>query len=88
MKKAIFEGLVYDMDDRVLPVVFVGSEPTYVIDDYALTAMFRLRMWIARFGISCPLASKARKICSVSKLPKCSDRKTFFYCRDPQSADE
>lgn len=34
MKKAIFEGLVYDMDDRVLPVVFVGSEPTYVIDDY------------------------------------------------------
>ena len=34
MKRAIFEGLVYDMDNRLLPVVYVGLEPTYVIDDY------------------------------------------------------
>lgn len=34
VKKAIFEGLVYDMDDSLLPVVYVGKEPTYVIDDY------------------------------------------------------
>lgn len=34
VKKAIFEGLVYDMDGTLLPVVYVGMEPTYVIDDY------------------------------------------------------
>jgi uncharacterized circularly permuted ATP-grasp superfamily protein len=34
VKRAIFEGLVYDMDNRLLPVVYVGLEPTYVIDDY------------------------------------------------------
>jgi len=33
VKKAIFEGLVYDIDSRVLPVVYVGNEPTYVHDD-------------------------------------------------------
>ena len=34
MKRAIFEGLVYDTEGRQLPVVYVGAEPTYVIDDY------------------------------------------------------
>ncbi|MEL7625567.1 MAG: hypothetical protein AAGU15_01750 [Anaerolineaceae bacterium] len=33
MIKAIFEGLVYDLLGRQLPVVYVGNEPTYVIDD-------------------------------------------------------
>ena len=33
MKKAIFEGMVYDSLERQLPVVYVGDEPTYVIDD-------------------------------------------------------
>ena len=33
MKKAIFEDLVYDPHERQLPVVYVGDEPTYVIDD-------------------------------------------------------
>ncbi|NLB70390.1 MAG: hypothetical protein GX797_00080 [Chloroflexi bacterium] len=33
MKKAIFEDLVYDTQSRLLPVVFVGTEPTYVYDD-------------------------------------------------------
>lgn len=33
MKKAIFEGLVYDALGRQLPVVYVGDEPTYVFDD-------------------------------------------------------
>ena len=33
MKKAIFEGMVYDSLGRQLPVVYVGEEPTYVIDD-------------------------------------------------------
>ena len=33
MKKAIFEGMVYDSLGRQLPVVYVGGEPTYVIDD-------------------------------------------------------
>jgi hypothetical protein len=31
--KAIFEGLVYDLIGRQLPVAYVGNEPTYVIDD-------------------------------------------------------
>ncbi len=34
VKRAIFEGLVYDTEGRQLPVVYVGAEPTYVIDDY------------------------------------------------------
>lgn len=33
MKKAIFEGMVYDSLERQLPVAYVGDEPTYVIDD-------------------------------------------------------
>lgn len=33
VKKAIFEGMVYDSLERQLPVVYVGDEPTYVIDD-------------------------------------------------------
>ena len=33
VKKAIFEGMVYDSLGRQLPVVYVGNEPTYVIDD-------------------------------------------------------
>ncbi|NLE84506.1 MAG: hypothetical protein GX603_08335 [Chloroflexi bacterium] len=33
MKKAIFEGLVYDEHERQLPVVYVGDEPNYVADD-------------------------------------------------------
>ncbi len=33
MKKAIFEGMVFDEFDRQLPVVYVGDEPAYVIDD-------------------------------------------------------
>ncbi len=89
MKKAIFEGLVYDMDDRVLPVVFVGSEPTYVIDDYALTAMFRLRMWIARFGdfLSAGIEGKEDML-SEQTAKMLGQEDIFFYCRDPQSADE
>lgn len=34
MKKAIFEGLVYDLEGKALPIAYVGSEPTYVFDDY------------------------------------------------------
>ncbi len=34
MKKAIFEGLVYDNLEQQLSVAYVGMEPTYVIDDY------------------------------------------------------
>ncbi len=33
MKKAIFEGMIFDSVGRQLPVVYVGDEPTYVIDD-------------------------------------------------------
>jgi len=33
MKKAIFEGMVFDEYDRQLPVVYVGDDPAYVIDD-------------------------------------------------------
>ena len=33
VKKAIFEDLVYDPLERQLSVVYVGDEPTYVIDD-------------------------------------------------------
>jgi hypothetical protein len=31
--KAVFEGLVFDDNDRQLSVSFVGDEPCYVIDD-------------------------------------------------------
>lgn len=31
--KAVFEGLVYDEDDNLLNVAYVGSEPCYVVDD-------------------------------------------------------
>lgn len=31
--KAVFEGLVFDEDDRQLAVAYVGSEPCYVVDD-------------------------------------------------------
>ncbi len=34
MKKAIFEGLVYDSLEQLLSVAYVGAEPTYVIEDY------------------------------------------------------
>lgn len=33
MKKAIFEGMVFDTLGRQLQVAYVGDEPTYVIDD-------------------------------------------------------
>lgn len=31
--KAVFEGLVFDEDDRQLDVAYVGSEACYVVDD-------------------------------------------------------
>lgn len=31
--KAVFEGLVFDEQDNILNVTYVGSEPCYVIDD-------------------------------------------------------
>lgn len=33
MKKALFEGLVYDEYDRPVTTGFVGSEPCYIVDD-------------------------------------------------------
>jgi len=33
MKKALFEGLVYDEYDRPVTIGFVGSEPCYIVDD-------------------------------------------------------
>jgi hypothetical protein len=33
VKKAIFEGMVFDTLGRQLQVAYVGDEPTYVIDD-------------------------------------------------------
>ena len=33
MNKAIFEGLVFDENDRPVEVVYVGEDPCYVIDD-------------------------------------------------------
>jgi hypothetical protein len=32
-KRAIFEGLVFDEQDRPVEVVYLGQEPHYVIDD-------------------------------------------------------
>jgi len=31
--KAVFEGLVYDEEDNLLDVTYVGSEACYVVDD-------------------------------------------------------
>ena len=33
VKRALFEGLVYDTSDQLLTVTWVGSEPSYVLDD-------------------------------------------------------
>jgi hypothetical protein len=33
MEKAIFEGLVFDMNEQQLPVTYLGLEPFYVLDD-------------------------------------------------------
>jgi hypothetical protein len=33
MNKAVFEGLVFDENDRPVDVVYVGEDPCYVIDD-------------------------------------------------------
>ena len=33
MQKAIFEGLVYDIDDNPLQVAYVGEEAFYILDD-------------------------------------------------------
>ncbi len=33
LKKAIFEGLVYDVNSQPVSVTYVGDEPCYVIDD-------------------------------------------------------
>ena len=33
MKKAIFEGLVFDINEQALHATYVGDEPCYVIDD-------------------------------------------------------
>ena len=33
MNKAVFEGLVFDENDRPVEVVYVGEDPCYVIDD-------------------------------------------------------
>jgi len=33
MKKALFEGLVFDEYDRPVTTGFVGSEPCYIVDD-------------------------------------------------------
>jgi len=33
MKKALFEGLVFDEYDRPVATGFVGSEPCYIVDD-------------------------------------------------------
>ena len=33
MKKALFEGLVYDTNDQPLAVTWVGDDPSYVLDD-------------------------------------------------------
>jgi hypothetical protein len=32
-KKAVFEGLVYDEDDKQLNVTYVGNEACYIVDD-------------------------------------------------------
>lgn len=34
MKKAVFEGLVYDTDDRPMEVRYIGNEAFYVLDDH------------------------------------------------------
>lgn len=33
LKKAIFEGLVFEINEQPLQVAYVGDEPCYVIDD-------------------------------------------------------
>lgn len=33
MKKPVFEGLVFDENDKLLTTTYVGEEPFYVIDD-------------------------------------------------------
>ena len=33
-RKAIFEGLVIDELDRPVPVVYIGDDPCYVVDDF------------------------------------------------------
>lgn len=33
MKKALFEGLVFDTNDQPLAVTWVGDDPSYVLDD-------------------------------------------------------
>jgi hypothetical protein len=33
MKKAIFEGLVFDEQEQPVPVVYVGDDPCYVVND-------------------------------------------------------
>jgi hypothetical protein len=33
MQKAVFEGLVVDEFERPVPVVYVGEDPCYVVDD-------------------------------------------------------
>ena len=33
VNKAVFEGLVFDENDNILEVTFIGGEPCYVIDD-------------------------------------------------------
>jgi hypothetical protein len=33
MRKAVFEGLVVDENDRPVEVVYIGEDPCYVVDD-------------------------------------------------------
>jgi hypothetical protein len=32
-RKGIFAGLIFDENDRQVPVIYVGEEPCYVVDD-------------------------------------------------------
>ncbi len=37
--KAVFQGLVFDDNDQILSIAFVGAEACYVIDDDGFRAM-------------------------------------------------
>jgi len=51
MKRALFEGLVFDTEDQPLAVTWVGDEPNYVLDDGGFYAISPLKKSTDKSGI-------------------------------------
>lgn len=48
MRRALFEGLVKDSNGALLPVAYVGQEPTYVLIEDGFKYTWMLGKWTFR----------------------------------------